>query len=304
MYRNKYTLFKRLLYRLQEAVPVTRRVKGAFLPFRLASFEKRLEKRRKEVEESRRVTGHAPLFKHIEIETFNRCNGECDFCPVNRHIDPRHAVKMSDELFDSIIGQLRELDYDGDICLFSNNESLLDKRIEDFSAKAKQSVPKANIVFSTNGTLLTPERYRALIDNTDLFYVNNYCDDFQLTPLSKEIMALAQSRDEWWRKTHIVIRYRREIMSSRGGQAPNKSDLPPPALKTGCTYPAEQMIVRPDGKLSLCCNDALGKYTLGDLSVQSLTEAWWGEKYENLRSKLLSSRSGFELCHNCDTLGD
>lgn len=304
MYRNKYTIFKRFLYKIQEVVPPLRRVKSLFLPFRVSSFDKRLQERRREVEEIRKATGHSSLFKHIEIETINRCNGECGFCPVNRHIDPRHAQKMTDELFNSIIDQLRELEYDGEVCLFSNNESLLDKRIEAFSAHAKQSLPKARIVFSTNGTLLTPDRYRALIDSTDLFYVNNYCDDFRLTPGAAEIMALAQTRDDWWRKTHIVIRYRREIMSSRGGQAPNKRDLPPPAMKTGCTYPAEQMIVRPDGKLSLCCNDALGKYTLGDLSSQSLTEAWWSDAYEAARSKLLSGRSGFELCRDCDTLGD
>ena len=30
-----------------------------------------------------------PIFQTIEIETINRCNGKCSFCPVNRNIDPR-----------------------------------------------------------------------------------------------------------------------------------------------------------------------------------------------------------------------
>lgn len=304
MYRNKHTLFKRMLYRVQEALPPARRLKGIFLPFRVASFNKRLEQRRREVADAREKTGHSPLFKHIELETYNRCNGECGFCPVNKHLDPRRPVKMTDGLFASIIEQLRELGYQGDVCLFSNNESLLDNRIEDFAARTRAALPEARIVLSTNGTLLTPDRYRALIGNIDLFYVNNYCDDFKLTPQNAEIMSIAKSRTDWWEKTHIVVRYRREIMSSRGGQAPNKMDLPRSALKTGCAYPAEQMIVRPDGKLSLCCNDAIGKYTLGDLSQQSLAEAWWSDSYESVREKLLSSRSGFDLCRGCDTLGD
>ena len=304
MYRNKHGLFKRGLYRLYEAVPFTRRVKGMFLPFRVKSFEKRLERRRSEVAEARRVTGRAPLFDHVEIETINRCNGECGFCPVNRHLDPRKAERMPDELFRSIIAQLRALEYGGEICLYSNNESLLDNRIEEFLAHARAELPKARVMLSTNGTLLTPERYRAIIDNVDLFYVNNYCDDFKLTPGNEEIMKLAQSRPDWWEKTHIVVRYRREVMSSRGGQAPNKKDLRPPTLATGCTYPTSQFIIRPDGKLSLCCNDAIGKYTLGDLAKQSVEEAWYGETFERARDSLLRGRGEFELCRHCDTLGD
>ena len=30
-----------------------------------------------------------PLFNHVEIETINRCNGICSFCPVNTNIDVR-----------------------------------------------------------------------------------------------------------------------------------------------------------------------------------------------------------------------
>ena len=38
-----------------------------------------------------------PLFSSIEIEVINRCNGECPFCPVNRHIDPRKLRKMASQ---------------------------------------------------------------------------------------------------------------------------------------------------------------------------------------------------------------
>lgn len=30
-----------------------------------------------------------PLFKNIEIETINRCNGSCSFCPVNKKENQR-----------------------------------------------------------------------------------------------------------------------------------------------------------------------------------------------------------------------
>ena len=44
-----------------------------------------------------------PLFESIEIETINRCNGTCSFCPINRNDDTRILHKMSDELFYNII---------------------------------------------------------------------------------------------------------------------------------------------------------------------------------------------------------
>ena len=38
------------------------------------------------------------MFHHIEIETINRCNGVCSFCPINCRIDPREKKVMSEEL--------------------------------------------------------------------------------------------------------------------------------------------------------------------------------------------------------------
>lgn len=40
-----------------------------------------------------------PLFAQIEIETYNRCNGVCEFCPVSVVNEIRPECFMSDELF-------------------------------------------------------------------------------------------------------------------------------------------------------------------------------------------------------------
>ncbi|MCD8351635.1 MAG: SPASM domain-containing protein [Planctomycetaceae bacterium] len=305
MYRNKYTFAKRSLLRFFDAVPPARRLKGLTFPFKLSSFRKRLQKRRDEVAAACANTGRSPLFDLLEIETINRCNGECGFCPVNKHLDPRPAKRMTDEMFASIIEQLRDLEYSGSVFLYSNNESLLDTRIVDFAALAKSRLDKALVRISSNGLLLTPERYRSIIDNLDELYVNNYSVDFTWAPHILETMEVAKSRPEWWSKTFFVMRYQKETMTSRGGQAPNKQDLKPAAtLPVGCMFPSRQMVVRPDGKLSLCCNDALGTVTLGDLAEQSLEEAWYGEKREQAMQSILAGRDGYALCRACDTLCD
>jgi biotin synthase-like enzyme len=52
-----------------------------------------------------------PLFSYIEIETINRCNNDCAFCPVNRNDDPRPKAVMDDGLLRAIVSQLQDIDY-------------------------------------------------------------------------------------------------------------------------------------------------------------------------------------------------
>lgn len=85
------------------------------------------------------------LFKYVEIETINRCNGDCGFCPVNKNEKQREYKKMDRDLFEKIIIQLEELDYDGLLALFSNNEPFLDDRIFEFAQYARTKLPKAYI---------------------------------------------------------------------------------------------------------------------------------------------------------------
>ena len=60
------------------------------------------------------------------------------------------------------------------------------------------------------------------------------------------------------------------------------------------------MVVRPDGKLSLCCNDALGQETLGDLSAQSVREVWNDHRRRTVQDLMLKGRDKLDLCRHCD----
>lgn len=93
--------------------------------------------------------GHYPLFQTIEIETINRCNSTCSFCPVNKHSDTRDFKIMDLELFKSIINQLKELNYPGSIGLYSNNEPFLDERIVELARLAKEELPNNHLYLYT-----------------------------------------------------------------------------------------------------------------------------------------------------------
>lgn len=246
------------------------------------------------------VKDETPLFKLVEIETINRCNGVCEFCPVNVKDDPREKHIMSEELFYSIIGQLEEFNYQGRISLFSNNEPFLDERILDFSKYMREHLPGARIHMFTNGTLLTLEKFKSIIPYLDELIIDNYTQDLHLIKPAQEIKAYCEEYPELTEKVSIVLRKPKEILTSRGGMAPNRKEQEEYPDVT-CAFPFQQLIIRPTGQVSLCCNDALGKYTLGDLTRESILDVWYGEKYKKIRKAIAEGRKNIEICKSCDT---
>ncbi len=241
-----------------------------------------------------------PLWNSIEIETFNRCNGDCPFCPVNRNADSRPPVKMEEGLFRKIIDELGELNYKGVISLFSNNEPYLDGRIFEFMKYARERIPSAFINIYTNGTLLTMDKYLRSIVYLDELFIDNYDDRGELSENAKRIKAYCASHPEARKKTFIALRKKNEVLTSRGGSAPNKRVSEIQTLP--CFLPFTQMVIRPDGKCSLCCNDALGKITMGDVNESSLLDIWNSAKYKKVRRMLRQSRRNISICRYCDTV--
>lgn len=241
-----------------------------------------------------------PLFSYIELETFAKCNNDCAFCPVNIKADPRDHKKMSEELFHKIIDDLAGLNYQGKLGLYSNNEPFLDIRIEEFAKYAREKLPNAYLFIYTNGTVLTRERFFNIIDSLDFLMIDNYSYDNELIKPVIAIKELLEERPELKNKVQIAMRLKTEVLTTRGGNAPNKQEIK--CLKCSCANPFMQLIIRPDGKVSLCCNDALGQETLGDLSQDSLTTVWYSDKYREVRKAISKGRKNHFLCKKCDVV--
>lgn len=245
------------------------------------------------------VIDHVPLFQRIEIETLNRCNGECSFCPVNRHLDPRPLKKMDEALFKKIVKELHDLNYSGHVAVYSNNEPLIDARNVEFNEYLRAQVPNAKIYMHTNGTLLTEEKFLRLIAVLDELIIDNYNDSLELLPAAKIVQDYCKMHPEAIQKVTIAMRKQNEILTTRGGAAPNRSEKISYADRR-CSLPFRQMVIRPDGKLSLCCNDALGTKTLGDLTRQTMVEAWYGPAYQSIRKQIYDGRKNIDICKYCD----
>ncbi len=243
------------------------------------------------------------LWPHeIEIETINKCNGICSFCPVNIRDDIRRKEIMSETLFMKIVDELHDLDYSGRIALFSNNEPLLDKRIIKFSEILRKEVPKAQIHMFTNGTLLSIDIFSELIKYLDELIIDNYDQELLLIPQVKKIKEYVEDLNDLQirKKVKILLRKPNEFLSSRGGDAPNRHKIIDVSNEV-CALPFCQMVVRPSGKISLCCNDPYGKYSLGDLNKESILEVWNGEKFSSVRKKIKCGRKNEKHCEKCDT---
>ena len=251
----------------------------------------------------------------IELETLNRCNNSCSFCPVNVIDDSREYNKMSESMIEKIANELEELEYAGSLGLYGNNEPLLDDRIVDVCRLFRKGVKKAHIYLSTNGILVNYKIFMDLFKaGLDELVINNYNDKLKLIrPVAQMLEDINSSNDpeieKYIQKTKIILRKKTEVMENRGGSAPNKKTINVAAFKKyygnhSCVLPFVQFVIRPSGEVSLCSNDALGKVTLGDLSKQSITEVWNGERYRKVRRKLLRpfsyGRKSLEVCEGCD----
>ncbi len=240
------------------------------------------------------------LFNHVEIETINRCNGNCDFCPVSKKNEKRELMIMDRKLFERIILQLSELNYDGRLALFSNNEPFLDEDILDKHRYAREKLPNVRMHLFTNGTLLTVEKFKELMSYLDELIIDNYMEDLKLIRPCEEIKRYCETHPELKKKVTIVLRNPREVLSTRGGDAPNRKKMISFG-KERCVLPFKQLIIRPDGKVSLCCNDPYGKNTLGDLSKDTITMVWNNDRFQMVRKCLYEGRAHWKHCEFCDS---
>lgn len=248
-----------------------------------------------------------PLFTNVQIETVNRCNGVCSFCPVNRHLDPRPSARMTEELFESFVSQLSALNYDKIFGFFSNNEPLLDKRLPAFMQEAKKRMPKAKLTTVTNGTLLTTDLFRKIMPYLSSIIINDYNKEPGLHPNIKELRDYCLSSEGQkliaGKRVRIEMRNPERVLGSRGGSAKNRKPVSRP-LKALCLAFFKQFIIRPDGRISQCCNDALGKVTMGDLNEASVEEIWQGQSFAEARRIMAEKgRGGIPLCTGCDFFG-
>ncbi|MDO4161803.1 MAG: SPASM domain-containing protein [Pseudomonadota bacterium] len=235
----------------------------------------------------------------VSVETINRCNSTCSFCPASKYQDKRPFCRMSEELFKKIIKELQEMNYHGWLNLYVNNEPFMDTRIEDWYKYAKENLPEAKMLLYTNGTLLTPKRFEKIIPYIDKMIINNYSESLTLHKNIEDLSVLINNTPQYRQKDiSIQIRYIKEILTNRAGEAPNKKYKD--KNNEICIMPFTDFTVYPDGTVGLCCCDAREKTNLGNLNKSTIKEIWESKRYQSIRSLLKKGRTGYAFCAGCD----
>ncbi|MBI5164782.1 MAG: radical SAM/SPASM domain-containing protein [Magnetospirillum sp.] len=252
------------------------------------------------------------LFETVYFELRTRCNGSCGFCTASVQNDTRPDTRMSRELFEALVGQLAALNFSGRVCFHVNNDPLIVPGIEDFVAFARHSLPQAYLQILTNGRALNNALGERLLDaGIDELSINWYAADVD-SPLPRNLVAF---RDEviTHRQTDTGLRpvsfniYRRkitEVLTNRGGTAPNKSGLKGSNPFGFCVFPFTQLNVTADGRVSKCCSDVQFADAMGDLTQQSILDVWRGPRFAAVRRALMAGdRSAVVHCRECDFIG-
>lgn len=92
----------------------------------------------------------------------------------------------------------------------------------------------------------------------------------------------------------------KEIIRIYKENAPNKPKKNV-MINAQCLYPFTDMIIFPDGKVGLCCNDCFELTDYGNVMEESLTTIWGSKRFRKLCNVMKNGRN-FPFCVECDVM--
>ena len=263
----------------------------------------------------------------VSIETFSKCNARCVFCPYPT-LD-RIDTKMSDELIDRIIDELKDHPAEFIISPFKLNELFLDKRWFDICRKINTELPHAFLRLFSNGSTLTEKNIRqvaqlervmhlwvSLNDHDPVQYHETMGLDFEKTTRNLDVLHSIKENGHF---PHPVMVSKVRELNGRDAEfaafvkerwplfgvhliksdawinfREAETDVVPDA-------PCQRWFeinITAEGKVALCCMDS-GQHSIGDLNTQSIFEVFNQREQRNRRLKMISRKSTCWPCNGC-----
>lgn len=234
------------------------------------------------------------IFNAVEIEINHGCNRSCSYCP-NSVADRIEKGSMEPKIYQSLINQLRDINFKGRISYDFYNEPMLSTSLESYVALARDQLPEASIELYTNGTLLSLERFK-LLDSAGVTKfivtrhegVTNYVFDVTLGNLSMD------------EREKVLYRNFTELhLTNRGGTLSHIS----PKVSTQlfpCHIPSMMLTVTVKGNVVPCFEDFYQKNQMGNILDKNIMDIWLSPQYVEFREKLrLGLRHKYEACNKC-----
>lgn len=218
----------------------------------------------------------------VEIEINTDCNRKCCYCPNSKRPPGESSPQyMEKNLYQKIIGELKELGFKGRLSYHFYNEPLLHPNLEDIIMYTSDRLPEARQVLYTNGDLLDDRKYHSLLE----WGVHHL------------VVTQHDSKPFPQRPRQTVLHPDWLTLTNRGGtllKSPGTLDLP-------CLVPYKMLIISYDGKVLLCYEDAQKTQVKGDVNDRDITAVWFSDTFEAARKELeKGNRVINDVCRYCD----
>jgi radical SAM protein with 4Fe4S-binding SPASM domain len=234
----------------------------------------------------------------VEIEINSHCNKACSYCPNS--IDERiEKGTMSPEVYETLIGQLKDIQFKGRISFDFYNEPMLCRHLDQFVELTMKELPQTQIHLYTNGSLLTTERFRKLSAlGIARFIVTKHEDSFdgKAFPFDKTWQELTSAE-----KSLTDYRPFDELaLTNRGGSLAHIKSPVENVQTYPCFIPTMMLTVTVLGTIVPCFEDFYQKHAMGNIMEEHLRDIWNKPEYQIMRKALmLGNRERFEVCANC-----
>ena len=276
--------------------------------------------------------------RYLEIETVNVCNARCPMCTIGDW--ERGVQPMTDELFNKIAaeaiahaGELKR------VSLYRDGEPLIDKKLPQRVAMLNAGGIR-NTAISTNVSLLTEERGKALLDaglgliilSLDSLNKDVY-EAIRVRLKFEEVMENAQrfielrnrkksptkiwvrmirqesNKDEWpayqefWApKLTPMDRVYYHNIFNWGGQLQQFEPISNSyEPNLPCVALWSLLVIFCNGDVPLCNVDYNNKYPTGNILTRSIEELWRSKVMTERRELHLSGQKAcISLCENCN----
>lgn len=243
---------------------------------------------------------------------------------------------MDQELAFSILQQAYDLGT-REVGFYATGEPFLVPELPQYIKKAKE-IGYTYVYLTSNGSLATPEKIRAVIDagldslkfsinapERELYKFIHGRDDFD--KVVEHLKYLNQYRKESGRDfkiyvTGILTKYTENLQDkyhelfdglsdqvvfkfvyNQGGYMPEINDYLrcecDTAPRRKCNLPFDAISVTYEGYLSIENADYENMLIVADLNQVSLKDGWYGEKMKDMRRRFLEDDLGGTLCDGC-----
>jgi MoaA/NifB/PqqE/SkfB family radical SAM enzyme len=273
----------------------------------------------------------------VQIQTRTGCNAACVFCPYSDTYDKLPKGQMSDSLFHKIVEEIAQHNTTHRISPYLMNEPFFDKTILEKARYIKKHVPKARIVLTTNGSLLSQTVVEDLVKNNPLraLYIsmqglekaayeetmrgglvfektkanvehlidmrNQHAPDLKIVvTMVKTNRIDAEAAVNYWKSRGIDSKY--TMLENRGGNTESFDSLNAGDKRVflDCVRLLKNAYILFNGDMVLCCTDYYKTMVLGNVADSSIADVWNSEKALKIRRDFLrGDLSEIPLCAEC-----